>query len=140
MVHQEIPSPRKFVETDIVAVAVYTNQALVTRRGVVELMGQERELIVSRLPVTLETDSVRVRGKGNMAVRLLGVNVERIYTTDSVVARVSQLNQQIEQLEAQKRQFQAQMDALALQSRFIEGLRRRLKINFRLVWRVKALV
>lgn len=130
MVNQEIPSPRKIVETDIIAVAVYTNQALVTRRGVVELSGIERELIVSQLPVTLETESVRVSGKGNVAVRLLGVNVERIYTTESVVARVSQLNQQIEHLKAQKRQFQAQMDALALQSRFIEGLREKTEDQF----------
>lgn len=125
-----MPSQRKIVETDVIAVAVYTNQALVTRRGVVELSGQEKELIVSRLPVTIETKSVRVRGKGNVAVRLLGVNIERIYTTESVVARVSQLNQQIEQLEAQKRQFQAQMDALALQSRFIEGLREKTQEQF----------
>ncbi|MDY6899065.1 MAG: mucoidy inhibitor MuiA family protein [Cyanobacteriota bacterium] len=130
MVYQEIPSPRKIVETDVVAVTVYTSKALVTRRGVVELSGQERELIVSQLPVTIETDSVRVSGQGNVGVRLLGVNVERIYATESVVARVSQLNQQVEQLEAQKRQFQAQMDALALQSRFIEGLREKTEEQF----------
>ncbi|MEO1432087.1 MAG: mucoidy inhibitor MuiA family protein [Cyanobacteria bacterium J06633_8] len=130
MVNQEIPSQRKIVETDVIAVSVYTNQALVTRRGVVELSGREKELIVSQLPVFIETESVRVSGKGNVAVRLLGVNTERIYTTESVVARVSQLNQQIEQLEAQKRQFQAQMDALALQSRFIEGLREKTEEQF----------
>lgn len=130
MVNQEIPSSRKFVETDIVAVAVYTNQALVTRRGVIKLDGTEQELIISQLPETIETESVRVNGKGNLAVRLRGVNVERIYTTESVVARISQLNQQIEQLEAQKRQFQAQMDALALQSRFLEGLREKTEEQF----------
>ncbi|BAY84191.1 hypothetical protein NIES267_36870 [Calothrix parasitica NIES-267] len=130
MVYQEIPSPRKIVETDVIAVAVYTNKALITRRGVVELNGIERELIVSQLPVSIETDSVRVSGQGDVGVRLLGVNVERIYATESVVARVSQLNQQVEQLEAQKRQFQAQMDALALQSRFIEGLREKTEEQF----------
>ncbi len=130
MVNQEIPSRRKIVETDVIAVAVYTKQALVTRRGVVELNGVETELIVSQLPVTLDTESVRVSGRGNLAVRLLGVNVEKIYTTESVVARVSQLQQQIEQLEAQKRQFQAQMDALALQSQFIEGLREKTEDQF----------
>jgi len=130
VVNQEIPSSRKFVETDIVAVAVYTNQALVTRRGVIKLDGTEQELIISQLPETIETESVRVNGKGNLAVRLRGVNVERIYTTESVVARISQLNQQIEQLEAQKRQFQAQMDALALQSRFLEGLREKTEEQF----------
>ncbi|MBF2014518.1 MAG: mucoidy inhibitor MuiA family protein [Rivularia sp. T60_A2020_040] len=130
MVNQEIPSSRKFVETDIVAVAVYTHQALVTRRGAIKLNGTEQELIISQLPETIETESVRVNGKGNLAVRLLGVNVERIYTTESVVARISQLNQQIEELEAQKRQFQAQMDALALQSRFLEGLREKTEEQF----------
>jgi uncharacterized protein (TIGR02231 family) len=130
VVNQEIPSRRKIVETDVIAVAVYTKQALVTRRGVVELNGVETELIVSQLPVTLDTESVRVSGRGNLAVRLLGVNVEKIYTTESVVARVSQLQQQIEQLEAQKRQFQAQMDALALQSQFIEGLREKTEDQF----------
>ncbi len=130
MLNQEIPSQRKVVETDVAKVAVYTSQALVTRRGVVELNGMERELIVSQLPVTIKQDSVRVSGKGSVAVRLMGVNVERIYTTESVVARVSQLNQQIEQLEAQKRQFKAQMEALALQSRFIEGLREKTEEQF----------
>lgn len=114
---------RKTVESQIVAVTVYGNQALVTRRGVISLTGAERELVITPLPVTLEVDSVRARGKGTVGVRLLGVSSDRIYTTEPIGERVAQLTKQIQQLEAEKRNLQAQIDALALQSNFIVGLR-----------------
>jgi uncharacterized protein (TIGR02231 family) len=104
-------------------VTVYENQALVTRRGVVSLTGQERELIVTPLPVTLESESVRVRGKGNVGVRLLGVSSDRLYTTEPVAEKVAQLTKQIQQLETEKRHLQAQIEALALQSGFLTGLK-----------------
>jgi hypothetical protein len=57
---------------------------LVTRRGVISLTGEERELLITPLPVTLETESVRVNGAGTVGVRLLGVSSDRIYTTEPV--------------------------------------------------------
>ncbi|MBD2567054.1 mucoidy inhibitor MuiA family protein [Anabaena lutea] len=122
MVNPEILSWRKTVENQIVAVTVYGDKALVTRRGVISLTGEERELLITPLPVTLETESVRVSGTGTVGVRLLGVSSDRIYTTEPVVERVAQLTKQIQQLEAEKRHLQAQIDALALQSHFITGL------------------
>ncbi|MBD2628320.1 mucoidy inhibitor MuiA family protein [Trichormus variabilis] len=122
MVNPEILSWRKTVESQIVAVTVYGDKALVTRRGVISLTGEERELLITPLPVTLETESVRVSGTGTVGVRLLGVSSDRIYTTEPVAERVVQLTRQIQQLEAEKRHLQAQIDALSLQSHFIAGL------------------
>jgi len=119
----ETPSKRKTVDSQIVAVTVYSDQALVTRRGVVSLTGLERELVITSLPNTLETESVRVSGTGRVAVRLLGVSTERIFSTEPVADRLAQLTRQIQQLEAEWHHLQAQVDGLALQSRFIEGLR-----------------
>ncbi|MDZ7962081.1 MAG: mucoidy inhibitor MuiA family protein [Aulosira sp. DedQUE10] len=130
MVNPETPSLRKSVESQIVAVTVYSDQALVTRQGIVSLMGGEQELVVTSLPVTLETDSIRVGGTGTVGVRLLGVSSDRIYTTEPVAERVAQLTRQIEQLEAEKRHLQAQIDALALQSSFIAGLREKTEEPF----------
>ncbi|MDZ8053884.1 MAG: mucoidy inhibitor MuiA family protein [Aulosira sp. ZfuVER01] len=130
MVNPETPSLRKTVESQIVAVTVYTNTALVTRRGTVSLTGQEQELVISSLPVTLETDSVRVGGTGTVGVRLLGVSSDRTYTTEPVAERVAQLTRQIQQLEAEQRHLQAQIDALALQSSFIAGLREKTEEPF----------
>jgi uncharacterized protein (TIGR02231 family) len=114
---------RKILDSEIVAVTVYEKQALVTRKGVVSLTGVERELVITPLPVTLESESVRVRGKGNIGVRLLGVSTDHLYTTEPVAERVAQLTKQIQQLETEKRNLQAQIDALALQSGFLTGLR-----------------
>ncbi|MBW4684970.1 MAG: mucoidy inhibitor MuiA family protein [Komarekiella atlantica HA4396-MV6] len=130
MVNPEIPSWRKVIQSQIVAVTVYTDKALVTRRSVVSLTGLERELVITLLPVTLETESVRVSGTGTVGVRLLGVSSDRIYTTEPVTERVAQLTRQIQQLEAEKRHLQAQVDALVLQSNFIEGLREKTEESF----------
>ncbi|XZF60581.1 MAG: mucoidy inhibitor MuiA family protein [Gloeotrichia echinulata DVL01] len=130
MVNPEIAPSRKIVESQIVAVTVYSDKALVTRRGIVTLTGAERELVITPLPVTLETESVRVSGKGTVGVRLLGVSSDRLYTTEPVAERVAQLTRQIQQLEAEKRHQQAQIDAFALQSRFIDGLREKTEEPF----------
>ncbi|MBN3910724.1 MAG: mucoidy inhibitor MuiA family protein [Nostoc sp. NMS1] len=130
MVNPEIPSWRKTVQSEIVAVTVYADRALVTRRGVVDLTGIEQELVITSVPETLETESVRVSGTGTVAVRLMGVSSDRIYTTEPATERVAHLTRQIEQLEAEKRHLQAQVDALVLQSSFIAGLREKTEEPF----------
>ncbi|MBD2499410.1 mucoidy inhibitor MuiA family protein [Anabaena azotica] len=130
MVNPETPSWRKTVQCQIVAVTIYSDKALVTRKGKVYLSGTERELVITSLPVTLETESVRVGGTGKVGVRLLGVNCDRIYTTEPITERVAQLTRQIQQLETEKRHLQAQVDALSLQAKFIEGLREKTEEPF----------
>ncbi|MCC5666618.1 mucoidy inhibitor MuiA family protein [Nostoc sp. CHAB 5784] len=130
MVNPEIPSWRKTVQSEIVAVTVYSDRALVTRRGVVDLTGIEQELVITPVLDTLETESVRVSGTGTVGVRLMGVSSDRIYTTEPVAERVAHLTRQIQQLEAEKRHLQAQVDALALQSSFIAGLREKTEEPF----------
>jgi uncharacterized protein (TIGR02231 family) len=110
------------LDTQISAVTVYTDQALVTRRGKVSLTGQEQALILANLPLTLRSESVRVSGQGTVAVKLLGVQTERVYTTEPVADRVAQLTQQIEQLEEQQRSLKDRIEALQLQRSFIQNL------------------
>jgi uncharacterized protein (TIGR02231 family) len=130
VVNPETPSWQKTVQSQIVAVTVYSDKALVTRKGKVYLSGTERELVIASLPVTLETESVRVGGTGTVGVRLLGVNCDRVYTTEPVTERVAHINRQIQQLETEKRHLQAQVDALGLQAKFIEGLREKTEEPF----------
>ncbi|MEH2322956.1 MAG: mucoidy inhibitor MuiA family protein [Nostoc sp.] len=128
MVNPEIPYWRKTVQSEIVAVTVYADRALVTRRGVVDLIGIEQELVITPVP-EMETESVRVSGSGTVGVRMLAVSSDRIYTTEPV-AELAHLTRQIQQLEAEKRHLQAQVDALALQSNFIDGLREKTEEPF----------
>lgn len=112
----------KTVETRICEVTVYSNQALVTRQGVVQLTGDEHELVIAQLPVTLLSDSVRVRGKGAVRGRLLGVRTERIYASTAAEQNVAELNQEIAQIEEQKRQVQDVLTLLNLQRNFVKSL------------------
>ncbi|MBF2065509.1 MAG: mucoidy inhibitor MuiA family protein [Calothrix sp. C42_A2020_038] len=124
------PSTIKVVDTAIIAVTVYTNQALVTRRGIIELTGEERQLIINHLPITLDSNSVRAGGNGKVGVRLLAVNTERVHLNEPSSIRTAQLTQHIEQLESEMSYLSAQLDGLALQARFIEGLREKTEEPF----------
>jgi uncharacterized protein (TIGR02231 family) len=118
------------IDTQITAVTVYPDRALVTRQGTINLTGTERELIVSKLPTTLDPESIRVSGKGNVSVKLQGVTTDRQYTTEPVADRIAQLITQIDSLGADKRRLQSQIDTLKLQSNFIQGLREKTQESF----------
>ncbi len=118
------------IETQITAVTVYTDRALVTRRGQIELSGTERVLTVSHLPTTLDPESVRVSGKGRVAVKLQGVNVDRQYTTAPVAERLAQLTIEIDRLAADRRRLHLQLETIKLQSDFIKGLREQTETSF----------
>jgi uncharacterized protein (TIGR02231 family) len=112
----------KKVDTRICEVTVYSNQALVTRRGVIQLTGEEHEVVIAQLPVTLLSESVRVRSIGAVGVQLLGVRTERTCATEEVEQKVAQLNHEIGQLEEQKRQVQDLLTLLNLQRNFVKSL------------------
>lgn len=113
---------RRTVETSIQEVTVYTNRAQVTRRGRVELKGEEGELVLTGLPMTLQTESLRAGGVGTVGVRLLGVRAELVYATEPVEEKVAQLTRQIRQLQEQRRAVQDAIEALLLQRGFVLGL------------------
>lgn len=112
----------KTLDTSISEVTVYTDRALVTRRGTVVLTGNERELAIASLPATLETESVRATGAGTVAVRLLGVRSETVFSSEPVDDRTAELTQQIQELETQKRAINDKITARKIQLKFVEGL------------------
>lgn len=112
----------KIVESKISEVTVYTDRALVTRRGTVALTGNERELAIASLPATLETESVRATGAGTVAVRLLGVRTETVFSSEPVGDRTAELTQQIQELQTQRRGINDKITARKIQLKFVEGL------------------
>jgi uncharacterized protein (TIGR02231 family) len=111
----------KTVDTRIQEVTVYDDRALVKRRGIVQLTGEENELVIAQLPATLVSESVRATGMG-VAVRLLGVRTELIYTTEAIADQVSELQQSIGKIEDEKRLIVDQLTLLNLQRNFIKTL------------------
>lgn len=112
----------KTVDTRICEVTAYNDQALVTRRGVVRLTGEEYELIVAQLPATLISESVRVKSVGAAPVTLLGVRTERSSASEAVAQNVDRLTQEMGNVEEQKRQGQDLLALLNLQRNFIKSL------------------
>ena len=112
----------KTLDTRICEVTVYTDRALVTRRGTVALTGNERKLAIASLPATLDTESVRATGAGTVAVRLLGVRSETVFSSEPVGDRSAELTQQIQELETQKRAIDFQIASRKIQLKFVENL------------------
>ncbi len=112
----------KTVDARICEVTVYDDQALITRKGIVQLTGEEHELIIAQLPVTLISESVRASSSGTVAVRLLGVRTERTNVTEAIAPDITRLTQEIEQIEEQQRHAQDQLTQLTLQRNFVKGL------------------
>ncbi len=120
----------KPIETPIVAVTVYTDRALITRRGTIALTGAETALTIAHLPTTLDPDSVRVSGRGQIPVKLQGVTIDRQFTTEPVGDQIRSVSEEIDRLEIEKTRLQVQLDTLTLQSEFIQGLRQKTEQSF----------
>ena len=112
----------KTLDTRISEVTVYTDRALVTRRGTVALTGNETELTIASLPATLETDSVRATGSGTIAVGLLGVRSHTVFSSEPVGDRTAELTQQIQELETQRRAIDDKITARKIKLQFLQGL------------------
>jgi uncharacterized protein (TIGR02231 family) len=111
----------RIVASQITAVTVYTSQAVITRSAHVSLTGVEQDLILEHFPLALQPDSVRISGRGTMAVQLRGVRTERVYATEPIAEKVAQLTASIEQLEDQLRNLQDSLAALGLQQTFVQN-------------------
>jgi uncharacterized protein (TIGR02231 family) len=112
----------KTIDTRICEVTVYTDRALVTRRGTVALTGNERELAIASIPASLDTESVRATGAGTVAVQLLGVRSHTVFSSQPVGDRTAELTQQIQELETQKQAINDKITARKIQLKFVEGL------------------
>lgn len=108
------------MDTNITAVTVYLDRALVVRKGKIQLTGEETELIVPEFPLSLNTNSVRVAGRGTTRVKLLAVRTETSY--EPVNQEIARLQAEIETVEEQKRTYKDRIDAVRLQNKFVQTL------------------
>ncbi len=118
------------IDIGISSVTVYTDRALVTRQDTISLTGNEKELIISNLPVTLLEDSVRVAGQGTSKISILGVKVESVFTPEVPVENIAELDREIQTLQNQKASLKNQVASRQLQLSFIEQLSEKSKTSY----------
>lgn len=108
------------IEVPIRQVSVYTDRALVTRRGQTTLKPGVNDLVVEDIPTTLVTESVRAAGKGSALI--LGLEVSTHYHAEAPEVDLAELDREIEGHEDQDQALQDRLATLESQLGFLQGL------------------
>jgi uncharacterized protein (TIGR02231 family) len=111
------------VEIVVKEVTVYPDRARVSGVGSCELEVGRHRLIIPHLPLTLDTNSVRVRGSGTAKVRLLGVEVTRQFFEQSPEEAVRELEAQIEAVQDSLRVLEDQKAGWQAHATYLDGIR-----------------
>ncbi len=110
------------VSSTISAVTVYTDRAVVTRTGTVELTGGTAELVFANLPEALNERSLQVSGKGTAQAVILDVSAKQTYVDFTPNTRVSELEDQLKGLQRQSRGLDDRNGVLAAQSTMLDRM------------------
>ena len=102
-------------------VKVYPRTAAVTRRGEISIPAGEHRLIVRGLPDPVDPGSLRV-SVGSHAVRLGGVEIEKIVVTDFVSGAERALSAKLLALEDQRAAVQDEIPTAEMQLKLIDAL------------------
>jgi uncharacterized protein (TIGR02231 family) len=100
------------IDSQTTAVAVYPDRARVTRQGQVSLQPGIQTLELPNLPLRLLPDSIRATARGTAQARLMGVQAQRIFFTETPQEQIRDLEQQIESVSDQIHIFEARMASL----------------------------
>ncbi|MEM7112802.1 MAG: mucoidy inhibitor MuiA family protein [Chloroflexota bacterium] len=111
------------VITKIEKVTVYPDRAKVTCIGNYEAQAGLHQLQIDQLPLLLDSDSVRATGRGTGRVRLLGVDVVRRNYEQTPTTKVRELEEAIEQVQAELRVLNDQQATWQAQAKHLDGLR-----------------
>lgn len=107
------------VETQVTAVVVYPDRARVTRQGGMTLDNGLHQIEISGLPVRMNPESARISARGTAHARLLGLQVQRAFYTETPAEEARSLEEQLEAV-------QDEMTALEAKIALVTGNRNRL--------------
>jgi|UniRef100_UPI00404A9022 uncharacterized protein (TIGR02231 family) len=110
------------VDSQISAVTVYTDRAVVTRTATVGLSGGIAELVFANLPQTLNEQSLQVSGMGTATALILDVHTKQTYVDFTPNSRVQELEDQLRGLNKQARGIDDQRSVLQAQSTMLDRM------------------
>ncbi len=99
------------LEAPIKDVTVYSDRALVTRRGTIQLEAGEHELHINNLPQFMR-ESLRAAGQGPEGTRILNVDVTTAFYSRPPEEELQTLQDALEQLQHNEQILHARQDAL----------------------------
>ncbi len=116
------------LETNLTAAVVYPDRAMVTRQGSVELATGSQRLEIQGLPLQMNPDSVRVAAHGAARVRLMGLQIQRVFYTETPAEQTGDLESQLEATQDEAQALDAQITLVMQNRQQIEALSGHTKI------------
>jgi uncharacterized protein (TIGR02231 family) len=110
------------VDSTITGVTVYTDRAVVTRTGTVQLAGGTTELVFANLPQALNDRSLQVSGRGTAQAVILDVSARQTYVDFTPNARVKELEDQLKALAKQLRGIDDRANLLNTQQAMLDRM------------------
>ncbi len=110
------------VETEIVAVTVYPEQARVTRQGQLEVKTPQVLLDIGPLPATLAPPSIQAYASGSAQVILQKPTLKPLFRSDDWLAQESRLSDRFHQAETQFHLCKDTIAGLQQQQAFLQSL------------------
>ena len=110
------------LETTIARITVYPDRARVTRTGQIQVEPGQHDLEIPDLPLTLSPESVRASGRGTARARLGGVDLRRVFYTETPTARAAELEHRIQEIEDQEKALTDEKDVLTTSLGFLRSL------------------
>src|SRR5207248_9982287 len=109
------------LEAPIKEVTVYSDRALITRRGNIHLEAGEHELRVNNLP-QFQRDSLRAAGQGPQGTRILNVDIATAFYSRPPGAELAALQTEREQLLQKRQLLKARQDSLNDRRQWLRAL------------------
>jgi uncharacterized protein (TIGR02231 family) len=109
------------ITAPITEVTVYTDRALITRRGSIQLEAGQHELRVNDLPQFLR-DSLRASGKSTGGARILNVDVTMAFYNRPPDKELRALQDELERLEHEHDLLKARQEALKDRRQWLRAL------------------
>jgi uncharacterized protein (TIGR02231 family) len=110
-------------KTKIEKVTIYPDRARIERAGQVELATGAHRLLISELPIGMETESVRAGGAGTAQVRILSVDTQVRYYAQTPATAVQELESAVEGLRDEIRAAADRKAGWEAQMAYLDGLR-----------------
>ncbi len=104
------------LETSISKVIVYPDRARLIRTGRLTLQEGAHRLEILHLPLQMNPDSARIAASGTARARLMGLQVQRVFYTETPAEQVLELEKQLEAAQDEMSALESQV-ALVVQSR-----------------------
>jgi len=110
------------VPSRIAQVTVFPRGASIVREARLELVQGQQTLVFSDLPVSLENNSLHLEGEGEVGIKILNLEVERLFLSTPFQEEIKQLEEQINGVAQQIAQLEENINILLIKEKFLQSI------------------